>query len=272
MWRFVALIILFAGLLALQTGCNSSAASTDGDQVVTVFAAASLADVFMDIAGQFEAANPGVKVILNFAGSQQLAHQISQGAPVDVFASADRSQMTAAISTGRIGAESSRIFARNRLVVVYPANNPAGLRELSDLSQGGHRLILAAPEVPAGQYALAFLERAALDPSLGQAFKVGLLNNIASYEENVRVVLSKVELGEADAGIVYRSDTYLLGPDDIGQIEIPEHLNVVASYTIAPIGDSNRPQLARRFIDYVLSPSGQDTLDHYGFDKMTEMD
>lgn len=270
MQRVIAIVLLTTGLFATQPGCNTSAAATDGKQVVTVFAATSLADAFMAIAGQFEAANPGVKVILNFAGSQQLAHQISQGAPADVFASADDRQMTAAISTGRIGPDSSQIFAHNRLVVVVPAGNPAGIMELADLSRAGQQVVLAAPEVPAGHYALAFLEQAAKDAVYGREFQQGVLDNVASYEENVRVVLSKVELGEADAGIVYQSDAYQLDPTDIGRIEIPDHLNVVASYLIAPIDDSERPTSAGRFIDYVLSPTGQDILANFGFDSAME--
>lgn len=271
----VQMLLLFT-LVAVLAGCGMgqgeaatrpTAESTSSGPTGTliVFAAASLADAFGEIGDRFEAAHPGVEVVFNFAGSQQLAQQLYQGAPADVFASANQEQMDVAIESGRVSAGTSQVFAGNRLVVVYPKENPAGLTELKDLATPGLRLILAAAEVPAGKYALEVLSKAEKDPALGASFREQVLNNVVSYEENVRAVLSKVVLGEADAGIVYVSDAAQEDAETIGQIEIPEALNVVALYPIAPVNDSGNAELAQTFIEFVLSPEGQAILERYGF-------
>lgn len=214
---------------------------------------------------QFEAVNPGTEVILNLAGSQQLAHQLSQGAPADVFASADERQMAAAISAGRVDNGDQQVFVRNRLVVAYPAGNPAHLRQLADLAQPGLRIVLAAVEVPAGRYAQLFLDKAAQDPALGPDFRERVNDNVVSYEENVRAVLSKVILSEADAGIIYASDVDNGASDQLGWIEIPDALNPMASYPIAVLNDSRNLALSQSFIRFVLSPEGQEILVKHGF-------
>jgi len=229
---------------------------------LTVYAAASLTQAFEEIATGFEADNPGTTVVYNFAGSQQLAQQIVQGAPADVFASANDKQMGVARDGGKIEPDAAREFVRNRLVVVVPKSNPAGLKELKDLAKPGIKLVLAAPEVPAGQYSVAMLD-AAGDPTYGADWKKRVTANVVSYEENVRVVLSKASLGEADAGVVYESDA--AGAKGVGRIVIPESLNQVASYPIAPVSGSERAEAARRFVEYVLSEKGQATLEQYGF-------
>lgn len=257
--HFGALLCLV--LMIALTGCDvlgSNQAEESGK--VIVFAAASLTESFNDIARQFEEANPGVSVVLNLAGSQQLAHQLSQGAPADVFASADEEQMTAAIQVGRVRSGKQQPFAGNQLSLIIPANNPGGLRTLSDLARPGLHIVLAAPEVPAGRYAKMFIDAAADDPGFGPIFKERVMANIVSYEENVRAVLSKVRLGEADAGIVYHSDAAPNLAGEINELPIPEELNVLATYSIAPLSNSESPQLARKFIDFVLSAEGQDTL------------
>ena len=245
-------------------GPRPSASDENGGELI-VFAAASLTEAFDEAASQFELDNPGVDVVLNLAGSQQLAHQLSQGAPADVFASANEEQVKAAIEAGRIRPGSQQTFANNRLVAIIPANNPAGIRTLSDLDRPGLRFILAAPEVPAGRYAALFLDRAGDDPGYGPLFRDGVLANVVSFEENVRAVLSKVRLAEADAGIVYASDAASGAVDDIFQLQIPEQLNVEAKYVVAPVADSEQPDLARQFINYLLSDSGQELLEANGF-------
>ncbi|MEJ7653523.1 MAG: molybdate ABC transporter substrate-binding protein [Chloroflexia bacterium] len=230
---------------------------------LTVYAAASLTQAFEEIATGFEADNPGTTVVYNFAGSQQLAQQIVQGAPADVFASANDKQMGVARDGGKIEPDADREFVRNRLVVVVPKSNPAGLKELKDLAKPGIKLVLAAPEVPAGQYSVAMLDAAAGDPTYGADWKKRVTANVESYEENVRAVLSKASLGEADAGVVYESDA--AGAKGVGRIVIPESLNQVASYPIAPVSGSERAEAARRFVEYVLSEKGQATLEQYGF-------
>jgi molybdate transport system substrate-binding protein len=229
-----------------------------------VFAAASLSEAFTALGEHFLAENPGEKITFNFAGSQQLAQQLAQGAPADIFASADRKQMDVAIQAGRVSSESLQPFAQNRLVLVFPKANPAGLSQLEDLSKSGLKLILAAEAAPVGRYSLDFLEKASQDSSFGSGFKDEVLKNVVSYEENVRAVLSKVILGEADAGIVYASDISRANVEQVGSLAIPDDLNVLADYYLSPITDSQTPDLAKNFITFVLSTTGQDILARYG--------
>jgi len=258
----VSLIVLGCMPIAAPAG-DSSAAATE-TTTLTVFAAASLTDAFGEIGENFAAAHPGVEVVFNFAGSNQLATQIGEGAPADVFASANAAQLNVAIDSGRIVTGTQRTFVRNRLVVVAPGDNPAGLTSLQDLATPGVKIVLAAKEVPVGQYSLDFLDKAEADGSLGAGFKDAVLANIVSYEENVRAVLTKITLGEADAGIVYTSDAST-AEGEVTQIEIPDNLNTIASYPIAPLSDSPHLALAQQFMDYVLAPEGQQVLVKYGF-------
>jgi len=277
-WILFAVMILLA---ALAAGCGSGAAETveptaavatdeptpaeaDCEEAtLTIFAAASLTDAFGEIGQAFEAANPGVTLAFNFAGSNQLATQIGAGAPADVFASANAAQMDVAVESGRVDPDAAQIFVTNRLVVVYPADNPAGIAELPDLAAPDTLIVLAAEEVPVGRYSLEFLDLAAADPAFGASFKEGVLNNVVSYEENVRSVLNKVALGEADAGIVYASD--LTGVDGVASLEIPDALNVLAEYPIAALNDSAHGDVAAAFVTYVLGSEGQAVLADYGF-------
>ena len=228
---------------------------------LTVFAAASLNSAFEDIARRFEQAYPGTNVVLNLAGSQQLAQQIAWGAPADVFASANQPQMQAAIASGRIAPDTPMPFVQNRLVAIAPRSNPANVTSIQDLARPGLRIVLADNMVPAGQYSMTFLEKAS--EVLLPAFTANVLANVASYEHHVRAVLTKVRLGEADAGIVYTSD--LTHSDAILPIPIPDALNPRALYPIAPLTDSPHPELARAFVAFVLSPEGQAILNRHGF-------
>jgi molybdate transport system substrate-binding protein len=187
-----------------------------------------------------------------------------------VFASASGKQLSAVVEAGGIADGTQQAFARNRLVVIYPQSNPAGVAELKDLAKPRLKLVLAAREVPVGQYALDFLDKAAADPAFGASYKDGVLHNVVSYEDNVKAVLAKVALGEADAGIVYATD--ITGGDGgkVGRINIPDALNVIASYPIAPLKESQNADLARAFIDLVLSPEGQAILARYNFLPATE--
>ena len=244
---------------------TSNEAAPAETTTLTVFAAASLTEAFTEIGQNFSAANPGIEVTFNFAGSQQLAQQIGAGAPADLFASANAKQMSVAIDTGRIITGTQHTFVRNRLVAVTPADNPGEVATLSDLSKPGLKIVLAAKEVPVGQYALDFLDKAEADGSLGAGYKDAVIANVVSYEENVRAVLAKVTLGEADAGIVYSSDVTLEASAQVQRIDIPDNLNTVASYPIAPLNDSPHAEAAQHFIDYVLSTEGQQLLESYGF-------
>lgn len=247
---------------APPSATNSALSGTT--KSLTVFAAASLSEAFTEIGKQFDAAN-GTQTRFNFAGSQQLAQQIVQGAPVDVFASANRAQMEAVIEAGEVISGTQQTFVRNRLVVIYPRANPAGLTQLEDLARPGVKLVLAAKEVPVGQYALDFLRNASQQPQFNPDYSETVLANVVSYEENVRAVLSKVVLGEADAGIIYTSDVSHTVADEVGRIDIPDELNTIAAYPIAPSTAAGDGELAQKFIAYVLSPAGQSILSQYGF-------
>ena len=248
-----------------ESGAVLNAGAVEDPITLNVFAAASLTESFTRIGKAFEAANPGVKVVINFAGSQQLAQQIIQGAPADIFASANQKQMAVVVKDGRIATGSEQPFVKNRLVVIVPKDNPADIRSLHDLAKGDLLLVMAAGEVPVGQYSLEFLDKAAQDGNFGPAYKYQVLKNVASYEDNVKTVLSKVSLGEADAGIVYTSDISTSNTSRVTQIDIPDALNIIASYPIAPVQDSPNLDLAKTFIEYVLSTEGQSTLARYGF-------
>jgi molybdate transport system substrate-binding protein len=268
--------VLLLELSLLLVACVPSAASTVHDTPtteripLTIFAAASLTDAFTTIGQNFSAAHPGVEVAFNFGGSQQLAQQIGQGAPADLFAAANGRQMGVAIESGRVVSGAEQTFIHNRLVVVTPVDNPAGIATLADLAKPGLQIVLATKEVPVGQYALDFLDKAEADGTLGVGYRDAVLANVVSYEENVRTVLAKVTLGEADAGIVYRSDVTPTAAEQVQRIDIPDNLNTIASYPIAPLSDSPHAALAQQFIDYLLSPEGQQILEDAGFMPLVE--
>lgn len=257
--------LLLPAMLLLVAACNPAPAAEETG--LTVFAAASLTDAFTEL-GEAFTAETGIATQFNFAGSNQLVNQIAQGAPADVFASASEGQMTAAVIPGRIDAAAPVPFATNRLVLAIAPDNPAAITTIQDLARPGMLLVLAAPEVPAGQYALDFLEAAAADPALGPAFREAVLANVVSNEANVRAVLTKVLLGEADAGIVYSSDMTGEGAR-AGRIDIPDPLNQTAVYPIAPLNDTPRTAEAEAFVAFVLSPTGQAILARHGFAPVT---
>lgn len=257
--------LAFLALLFPFGGCG-----VQGDQgeiarrTLTVFAAGSLVDVFDPMGSEFEGRYPQVDLVFNFAASDQLAQQLVAGAPADVFASANLIQMDVAVAGGRVAQGSSQLFARNRMVIVTPLDNPGGIRSLADLAKPGLRLVIGAADVPAGRYARQVLETASGDAEYGTGFAEGVLANVRSYEETVRAVLTKVVLGEADAGIVFATDAGS-AEDQVRTIEIPLALNTIADYPIAVIADANEPELARDFVAFVLSPAGQSLLSAYGF-------
>lgn len=231
---------------------------------VVVFAAASLADAFEEIARQFEAEHPSVKVTFNFAGSSVLRTQLGLGAKADVFASADEKNMRGAQEDGTIAGE-PQVFVRNRPVVVVPASNPAGIAEFKDLARAGVRLVLEAKDVPIGNYTRQILAKASEDPSYGADFADRVLANVVSEETNVKAALTKVVLGEADATFVYVSDVTPDMRDKVRIVEVPDEFNVVAEYFIAPVKAAPNPAAGRAFIDFVLSPQGQAILEKWGF-------
>jgi molybdate transport system substrate-binding protein len=265
-------LLVFISLLLLLSACSAPAqaptlalttapAATLEPKTLTVFGAASLTNAFEEIGKAFEAANPGVTVEFNFAGSQTLRTQIEQGAHADVFASANSKEMDALVAGDFVLADSAKIFLTNQLVVIMPADNPAGLTALADLTRPGLKIVLAAREVPVGNYALQVLDK--LDAALGTGFKEKVLANVVSYENDVKQVVAKVQLGEADAGMVYSSDA--VAAPELQKIDIPVENNVVAQYPLAVLTHSRNPELAQAFIAYVLSADGQAVLQKWGF-------
>jgi molybdate transport system substrate-binding protein len=230
-------------------------------KTLTVFAAASLTNAFREIGKAFEDANPGVIVKFNFGGSQGIRTQIEQGAQADVFASANIKEMDMLVTGKFVAAESAKIFLTNQLVVIMPIRNTAGLTTLADLAKPGLKLVLAAREVPVGNYAEQVLDK--LDSTLGGGFKAKVLKNVVSYESDVRQVVAKVQLGEADAGIVYSSDT--VAAPDLQKIEISSENNVIARYPLAALSKTKNSVLAQAFIAFVLSADGQVFLRKWGF-------
>lgn len=231
---------------------------------LVIFAAASLTDAFEDIATAFETAHPTVEILFNFGGSSTLAAQLNQGAPADIFASANPQQMTKAIDGGRIAGD-PQTFAQNRLVLIVPVDNPANIRSIDDLALSGILLVLAAPDVPARVYTDAMLDALAMRTDYGEAYRTSVMENVVSEEPNVRQVAAKIAFGEADAGIVYHSDVTPDIADDVLMLLIPDAVNVTAIYPIAVTDDSPQPELAREFIDFVRAEDGQAILQAWGF-------
>ena len=264
----LVLSLLFSLLVQCSSGDTASENNAPGEgepQELVVFAAASLTDAFTEIAEEFEAQHEGVSVVLNLAGSQQLALQLEEGAQADVFASANPTKMDQVVTASRIDADSPQVFAGNQLVVIAPADNPGEMEQFDDLAKPGLQLVLAAEEVPVGNYSRQMLDKALEDPDYGAEFKQAVMDNVISNEENVKLVVSKVQLGEADAGIVYGSDVTPSVADDLMQIEIPAAFNVRATYPIAVVDDAAQPDLAAEFISFVLGEEGQAILTHWGF-------
>jgi len=277
MKRFITLGLL---LVIFLTACGTASAptqvaapvthattvaSTSAPQSTTliVFAAASLTDAFTEIGKNFESTHAGMTIKFNFAGSQTLRTQLEQGAVADVFASANQIEMDTAIKDGLIGQNTPKIFLNNKLAVVLPSKNPANVQTLNDLAKPGLKLVLAADVVPAGKYARQILDNMSKNANFGSDFKTKVLANVVSNENDVKQVVAKVQLGEADAGIVYTSDA--ISTSDLKTLEIPNDLNVIAKYPIAVLTKTANPDLAAQFIAYVLSSDGQNILSKWGF-------
>lgn len=251
------LSIAVVGLAACQPAATPSGK-------LTVFAASSLSDAFDEIAAAFKADHPGVEVALNYGGSSQLATQIKEGGPADVFASASPQALQTLVDAGYI-TQKPLEFASNRLVIVVPRANPAHLAGLKDLANPGIRLVLAVKGVPIRDYADQIIAKASAGGSFGAGFPQAVYANVVSEEDNVRQVVSKIALGEADAGIVYVTDVTPQMADKLLKIDIPADLNVTAAYPIAAIASSKQPELAQAFVAFVAGEKGQAILARWGF-------
>jgi molybdate transport system substrate-binding protein len=256
--RLLCSVAVVACLLAAACGdaaatltadAPTGGAAVSGD--LTVFAAASLTEAFTQIGEDFTAANPDAEVTFNFAASSALVQQIIEGAPADVYASADEANMAKLTDAGLAGGP-PEAFAENALQVIVQPGNPKGIEGLADLARSGVVLVTCAPEVPIGRYAAEALARA------------GVRATVVSFEENVQGIVTKVTLGEADAGIVYATDVLAAGPAAEG-VEIPPEHNVVATYPIATTAAAPNPRGAEAFVAQVLSAEGQAVLESFGF-------
>jgi molybdate transport system substrate-binding protein len=242
-----AVVLLAVALLAACSGAKTRSGARPHSEV-KVFAAASLTAAFNRLGSDFTTANLGTRVTFNFAGSQALATQIRQGAPADLFAPADVSNMDKVKDL--VGAPEA--FASNLLQIVVERGNPKGVKGLDDLARSDLKLVLAAPDVPAGRYARQVLDRA------------GVGVTPVSQEDDVKAVVTKVSLGEADAGIVYVTDV-TAGGDKVEGVAIPTGQNVEATYPIAVVKASAHRSQAQAFVDLVLSDQGQQVLKGFGF-------
>ncbi len=236
---------------------------SDSDALI-VFAASAFTEAFNELGAAFEARHAGMTVIFNYASSSQLATQLAEGAVADVFASANEKQMGVAVAAGRIKVPTVA-FATNRLALIVPADNPAGITSFEDLAMPGLRLVTAVPGAPIRDYTDLLFEQVAADPAYGAAFRAAVYANIVSEEQNVRQVVAKVALGEADAAFVYVTDITPDIANDVQQIEIPEAFHVTATYLIGVVADAPHPEQAQAFVEFVLSEEGQAILSRWGF-------
>jgi molybdate transport system substrate-binding protein len=230
------------------TEAPAEGSTLEGD--LTVFAAASLTDAFDEVGAAFEEANPDVSIEFNYGASSALREQILAGAPADVFASANTSNMDQVVEAG--AATDPEDFVTNQLQIVVPAGNPAGVTGPDDFATADLLIGLCAEEVPCGEFGREALANAQVNLS------------VDTNEPDVRALLTKVEAGELDAGIVYVTDVMAAG-NAVGGIEIPADVNVTATYPIAALSDAGNAEVAAAFVEFVLSDDGQEILESYGF-------
>lgn len=248
MTRAALSLLLTVSATAAGPACGGRSA----ESVVHVSAAASLTEAFTELAKAYEAEHPGVRVETNFAASSALARQVNDGAPVDVLATADEATMKMVADAGN--ASDPRVFARNRLAILVGRDNPKAIRGLADLARPDVALLLCAPQVPCGRSASAALAKAGVDAEP------------ESFEENVKAVVSKVTLGEADAGIVYATDVKAAGERAQGlNIAGADDVSLVAAYPIAVTKQAVGSQAAEDWVGFVMSARGQETLARFGF-------
>ncbi|HWQ65128.1 MAG TPA: molybdate ABC transporter substrate-binding protein, partial [Methanospirillum sp.] len=256
----VGLVLL---LLAVQIGCVSAA---DTNQTgLTIFAAASLTGVVGDLDKSFEASHPGITITPNFDSSATLETQIKEGASADLFLPASDSNINNLVKANLISKDDVTPYATNKLALIVPADNPAGITGLADLAKPGVKIVSETKDVPVRKYTEQMLNKTVNDTAYGQAFVDAFKKNIVSEETNVAGATTKVSLGEADAGITYYSDVSKELADKIKIIEIPENLNVVAKYNAGVLTESKQKDLAKDYVKLLTSDDGKTALKEYKF-------
>ncbi|MDB4897606.1 MAG: modA [Firmicutes bacterium] len=264
--RTVIAISLVLITVVLAACGKTSSAGTAGQgaaepKEVTVFAAAQLTESWTEMKTAFERKNPGVKVTLNFAGSQIIRTQIEQGAPADVFASASLEHMDAVIKQGL--ATDQKPFSFNSLAVLVPKNNPAQITSLKDLADKHYRLVVGVPEVPIGYYARQVLDNASKE--YGPTYKAKVLANVASLETDTKKVASRVSLGQADVSIAYVTDVTPKMAASVTVIPVPDQFNVLSTNTVTVLTRAPHPTWAKQWVDFVFSDEGQAIMAKYQF-------
>lgn len=253
-------VALFAALVL-----SISAGFAQSPDELTVFTAASLTGAFGEIGEMYEN-ETGIHVAFNFDGSQALRTQLENGAYADVFASANMKQMNAVRESGLMNNSSVAIFTKNKLALIVPKDNPANIRNLTDLARPGIKIVMGTKDVPVGDYALQIIARLGNDSAYGPDYERDVLANVISQETNVNYVVTKVALGEADAGFAYVSDITEELASKIDNIVIPDEYNIIAEYPMGILLESKYPAESQVFMDLVMSDEGRAVLEKYGFD------
>ncbi len=246
----------------LILACSAALASEPKE--ITVFTAASLTGAFGEIGGIYEN-ETGIHATFNFDGSQALRTQIENGAPADVFASANKKQMNALKSKGMMNNSSIAIFAKNKISLIVPKDNPARISNLSDLAKPGIKIVMGTKDVPVGDYALQIIDKLGNDSSYGKDYKEKVLSNVISQETTVNYVVTKVALGEADVGFAYVSDVTEDLASKVDKIDIPDEYNIIAEYPMGILQQSKYPTESLDFMKLVMSEEGSAILEKYGF-------
>ena len=262
----LGLVIVLAGCGSSGSGGGNGGAGGGGEEqggTLTILAASSLTDAFGQLGKTFEQQNSGTTVKTSFGASSDLLAQIQQGAPADVFASAAEEEMNTAVKDDLVAGKPV-VFVKNREIIMVPKDNPANIKSLEDLSKPSIKLVLAAKDVPAADYAVEILGKA--NKVYGSNFKKDVLSNVVSREADVRASVNRVVVGDADATFGYASDYTPDIRDRVKVVPIPENLNIIATYPIATLEDAKEAALAKKWVDLVTSSEGQEVLKKWGFE------
>jgi molybdate transport system substrate-binding protein len=262
----LACVLAALGLASCGGGGGGSSGSGGGGErggTLTALAASSLTDAFGEIGNTFEERNQSVEVKQTFGASSDLLAQIEQGAPADVFASAAEEEMDTADEEGLVSGM-PRVFVKNREVIMVPKDNPANINGLEDVARPDVKLVLAAEDVPAADYAVEILGKA--NKEYGPGFERDVLSNVVSREADVRAAVNRVVVGDGDATFGYASDYTPDIRDRVKVIKIPPDLNIIATYPIAALKGAEDPELARKWVDLVASEEGQEVLEKWNFE------